>query len=311
MGRSLRTLGPGVRQRGRGPGTADRRLPFSGAGARVAARPPGPRLSMTTSHPPHPGALTVREAAAACHAGTLDADTLLRVMMRHDGWRVAATPDAHGRPKLTVLTAPSGDRILELFSDDEALATFLAGAPDEAGTEMVTVTGWDLFTRLPADAVATVNVDPGTSLKFSWAGDRIEVLRAWARTVRVEVALEDPDAVVDPFAILGGYDAWFMVARAGAEGHEVVLAPDDTRNLAAVFTADDHVDTFVEMLGDGLGEDPARMRYDGATLFALLERFDLDGLVFNPASDRPRALASGALAELVRGAERANGHAHH
>ena len=266
---------------------------------------------MTAESTVRPGALTVREAAAACHAGTLTADALLRVVMRHDGWQVAATPDAHGRPKLTVLSAPGGERILELHSDDEALARFVESSPEEAETPRVSVTGWDLFTRLPADAVDKVSIDPGTSLKFSWAGDRLQVLSGWAKTVRVEVALEDPDAVPDPFAVIGGFDGFLMIAREAPDGHEIVLAPDDARNLAAVFTADDHADAFVEGMGAALGEAPARMRYSGADLFALLERLDLDGVVFNPFSDRPRALAAGALPELVRGAERAATHAGH
>jgi hypothetical protein len=266
---------------------------------------------MTAQPPVRPGALTVREAAAACHGGSLAADTLLRVMMTHDAWQVASVDDAHGRPKLAVLTAPGGQRILELFSDDEALETFLSSAPGEADTTWQRVTGWDLFTRLPEDAVDKVTIDPGTALKFSWGGDRLAVLRGWARTVRAEVALADPDAVVDPFAVLAGYDGYLMIAREGLDGHELVLAPDEHRNLAAVFTADDRADEFIEAMRAALGEAPARMRYSGADLFALLERLQLDGLVFNPASATPRALTAAALPELVKAAKRASaGHRH-
>lgn len=244
-------------------------------------------------------ALPFREAVAAYQREVGATAPLFRAIMAHPAWRVAGERGADGL-RLAVLNPDGRGRILEAFSDAEAVATFEATAEGPIRRERVELAGYELFAALDVGTVDKIRLDPLSPHGLSYVADRLPLLAAWARIVRVELALYAPDRVADPLGELARFDGYHLVH---VEGHEeaLVLAPDaGGRNLAALFTAVDTAEAFAATMAVDTGERLAIRGVEGSRIFAELDGTGLDGVVFNPLSALPaRALSAAVLPALV------------
>ena len=91
------------------------------------------------------------------------------------------------------------------------------------------------------------------------------------------------------------YEGYRIVLQeSGEDDFQLVLAPDTkNRLLAAVFTAADTLQAFLNDRTELLDGNHRSVTVDGKTLFAQLKQIELQGLVFNCSGPiRPAALAS-------------------
>ena len=247
---------------------------------------------------------TFPEAVDAFKAGDLSDADLYRTIMAHPGWQVVAEVDDAGATRLGVLRTPNGGRILELFSGADSLASFCAQEQAEMPAKMLQLPGFHLFGTLADAAVDRINLDLHSPHATHFLRDQIPLLRAWAEVVTVELALAAPDRLPNPFAALRRFDGFNVVIRVDGAERDFVMAPDATRMLAAVFTAEDTVDEFLAEVGETitaeLGGELVVERMAGVPLFEALAQMSLDGIVFNPITHLPGvALAPGVIERVL------------
>jgi len=245
-------------------------------------------------------ALPFRDAVAAYQAESTPTAALFRAIMAHPAWLVAGEHGPDGL-RLAVLNPNGRGRILELFSDDAAVAAFEATAEGPVQSGRVTLAGHALFSGLAEGAVDKIRFDPLSHHGISYVADRLPLLVAWARIVRVELALYAPASLPDPLGALAHHDDYKVVVVQDAGDDELVLAPDASgRALAAVFTAEDTAAAFVKAMAEDTGERFEVRSRAGGPLFGRLDGMGLDGLVFNPLSHLPaRALGAAVLPRLT------------
>ncbi len=242
--------------------------------------------------------LAPREACARARDGAIEGGALLRALLTWPLWIVPGT----SRWRVPVMRTPDGARILELFSDPEALAAFEAAEPTADLPEVgdLRLEGWRLFRALGDEELARVSVDTHSPHACSYQGDDIAELRRWAAIVELEAALRSPDDVADAVGVLASFGSYLVVVRGHAPHEEVVMAPDEERELAAVFTAPDAAEQFMESAIDALGPELRAISYAAPDLFAALDRMDLDGVVFNPVTHLPPRAFQPALIRRLR-----------
>lgn len=251
-----------------------------------------------------------RDVANLARALKADHNALLRSVMTWSSWWIHGADVAPGVLRLPLLVDPAGQRILEVFSDEQAARDFAAREWGDAGPAPahVEVVGWDLFGAIEPGTVARVSFDQHSEHAFNYQGDATEVLAAWAAIARVEAALKQPDTVDDALSVVADFNAWVCVMARRQDEHELVFAPDSRgRVLAALFTAEDCAREFIDAVAEDLEADEVHtLRYAGADIFGLLRPMQLDGIVFNPLSHlQPVALSANVLERLVRDHARA------
>lgn len=244
--------------------------------------------------------LPIRDALRAMTEKNLDGDTFLRSVMHHDRWLVSGRVHPDGRQELGVLSTPKG-RILEVYSDEEALALMERVHGDEFTGSLLQLEGHALFAGLEGAGIDRVNLNPGSEPKLSYRNDQVDLLVAWGKQARAELAVLEPDRVREPFAALATYDSFYMVYELHGEHSSLVLAPDSLgRALGAVFTSWDTADTFRAVMQDESDGVLEVVRQSAADVFPLMQRLDVQGIVFNPWSQLPaRALSAGILSEIL------------
>lgn len=242
------------------------------------------------------------QAVAAFKAGDISDANLYRTIMAWPAWIVPTTDAGPGHPGLpiVVLTDHRGWKVMELFSDQAALDTFRERVDDEPPGEVVRLAGFHVFSTLADEAVQRINLDLHSPHATHFFEQQIPLLRAWADVVAVELALTVPERIGDPFATLRRFDGYNVLMRQGAAEKGLVMAPDThDRTMAAVFTADDTVDEFIGAVGDELDGELSIERMDGETLFGLLDRLPLDGIVFNPLGHLPPVALAPTVIERI------------
>ena len=249
-----------------------------------------------------PYTLAFREALAAVRESDEPVSVLLRSIMAWPGWRVAGQMCAEGL-QLSVVNAGGEARIVELFSDDEALSAFESAASGPVDTTRTTLSGHALFGMLGEADVDKISFNPLSPSSMSYTRESLPLLATWANTVALELAVYEPERIGDPLGLLSRYKGWRVVLQRSGDKTALVLAPDASgRDLAALFSAQDSAESFVEELGSSgvsAGELEVVQR-DARSLFADLSQLDLDGLVINPMSNLPpRALSARILPRLV------------
>lgn len=241
------------------------------------------------------------ESDAPTDSGELSADDLLRALLGHPSWRVP-TEVRDGRDAIGVLVRPDGGRILELFSDDQALATFSEREPDHAPSQWRALPGYSIFAHADDAFTHRVNIDVYSEHAFRYQHDQLPLLRAWSHVVMAELALYDPERFANPFAVLRRVPEWRLLLRVDGEQRDWVFAPDrHGRSLAAVFTASDTIDAFIDAVGDQLDGTLEIVTQTGDELFGALQQLPIDGLVVNPLGPLPpRALSIGVAEQVLR-----------
>ena len=88
-----------------------------------------------------------------------------------------------------------------------------------------------------------------------------------------------------PLSLLREHDGYHLLMRATADGHsQLVLAPDARgRQLAAVFTAEDCLQAFMDRVLTQVKPLPLSLMLSGQELFERLVAMPLQGIVFNCA----------------------------
>lgn len=246
----------------------------------------------------------ISEAIQEFRDGHLSDADLYRTLMAWPSWHVRAEESDEGT-RLGVLTDHRGFRVLELFSDGEALEAFHARETDAERGKMLQMAGFQLFSTLADESVQRINLDLHSPHATHFFEQQIPLLRAWAEVVTVELALAVPDRMANPFAILRRFDGYNVLVRELGEHRDFVMAPDPDldRTLAAVFTADDTIEEFIEVVEAQLEGTLHVERMTGAELFEALGQMPLDGVVFNPLTHLPPiALSAQAIPRIVESA---------
>jgi hypothetical protein len=233
--------------------------------------------------------MTPRDAVARFRANALSEDALLRSLLTWPTWhvRVDSTPSDSGRPRVAVLRTPTGGSLLELFSDPDAIAAFEAVEGEPDGAAWHASPGWDLLTLLDLVPLDRINFDLHSPHRVYYDREGLPQVRAWARVVRTETMLAEPERFPDGIAVLAAHPTWYMLlARSEAEGateHAVLLAPDTAdRSIAALYTAHDVAEDAIETYRAWMDGPIDVVPYDPAEVFPLLQRMRLDGVVINP-----------------------------
>lgn len=249
----------------------------------------------------------VRESLGRIKAGEVPDGAVYRRWMGHEWW-VAGVSEG-GEPQLKVLRFASGERGLYLFTDREALEVGRRAiraseeGPGLLGDGFLSAEGLGVF-RVLDGGLSWVEVNPHTPEALRLGREELLNLRRWTGIARLEALLEDPSREEAPFEVMRRFP-WYMVALEGegADVRDLLLAPDvGGRRLAAIFSAQDALDAFVEGLGGRLDARAGQATLTGEELFVSLKAMKLDGLVFNCfGPTRPRAFGVKVLDAILSG----------
>ena len=143
-------------------------------------------------------------------------------------------------------------------------------------------------------------MDPFTEHAIHWKREQLDTVREIARAAEVERILRG-DEFPDALERLARYRGYRVVLRAGDEGQaQWMMAPDtEERLLAAVFTAPDTLEAFLEAEVFPRRIVPVVVTMDGRTLFERIRTMWLHGICFNPRGPVPAKAVSAQLAQVV------------
>ena len=239
--------------------------------------------------------MSAEESLALFHAGELPFRALLRSIIAHDGWMIPASPEDLERP---VLWRMDDKLWLLAFTSNGHLESYL---DKENADRSQRVDGRWLFGGLIPPVQGLV-LDAGQPHGTQFNEEKFEYLRLWAQSLQVEMLLATMQIDGEGLQLLRGFDGYRLpIVRSESGKAHIALAPDaQGRKLAAVFTAEDCLEAFLQdaqgAYGDGLIVDTL----DGASLFAQLNALPLDGVVFNCSGPvKPSAVSLEMIGALV------------
>ena len=216
---------------------------------------------------------------------------LLRCLASFAHWLAPASFD-DGQPALLELRL-SDSRHFYMFSDMQAYdAGRAAVGADVIGDHYLELTGDGVWLSFN-DAVQAVNINPHSEHQIHYKQDQFPILRQWAKTIRVERALGNVLSTDSGYDVIREFDRYYVVLRSDESGPNLMLAPDSKgRKLAALFTAEDALDAYVEEMNQSGLQGLKPLMMTGAKLFDLLLKAALDGFAFNCCGPvTPRAFA--------------------
>ena len=223
---------------------------------------------------------------------------LLRCLATFDRWIVPAGFSG-GQPAFLDFRSGQSRRFF-MFSGPEAYneARRQLGE-DVLGDHYVETTGDSIWLSFN-DAVAGLSIDPFSKHEIDYGPDQFPLLRRWGNIIRVERALEKVLSTDSGYDLIRDFDRYYIVTRRDESGPNLMLAPDSKgRKLAALFTAEDSLDAYLDEKRGGGFQDLEPLMMTGPRLFELLSRTPLDGFVFNCCGPiAPRAFAP-AFAERI------------
>jgi hypothetical protein len=237
--------------------------------------------------------LDPRSAIQLFHDGSLAGRELLRCFASYPRWIVPASFGAGGPALLEFRSG--GSRHFYLFSDIEAYdAARRAVGESVMGEHYIEMTGDSVWLSFDSD-VNALNINPHSPQQIYYKPEQFPRLRRWASTIRVERALDNVLATDDGYESIFAFDGYYLVKKAGDDRGQLQLAPDSRgRTLAAVFTAEDSLEAYVNEMSHTRSEVLEPHLLSGSLLFELLVKAQLDGFVFNccgPVTPRAFALA--------------------
>ena len=247
------------------------------------------------------GALSgIRAALRANAAGELSDARMLRTLVDHPGWQVAADPTT-GAAAPQVL---GGVSTLLVFSSPQAAAALHARFPNMDLSLTPPARGGSLFAELTGDG-ARVVLDAADEHRRSLEGEALRLLVQQAHAMRVEAALAQPESTARLCVGLARYDGFRVVMeRVERDGGASVwtVASSDARNgdrAALVFTAPDCVEAWCEAAPETGFLERATVLLGGHELFDRLPDFGLPHILFNPRGPGVRAAFRTSLCRLV------------
>jgi hypothetical protein len=256
---------------------------------------------------------SVQTAIAAWQAHQISGTQLLRQLIAFDAWMapvaqsaVAEMVGSNAAPRVMYSQAPQGVARLYLFSSAAAWETFqqtAGGAPPATGQHFLTTTGRWVF-RLPTDQVDFLEIDPGSPWHINYSQAQFPRLHALAEAVEIEgalLALRRGNAPDGTAVQVRGYEHYLLAIARQGDQTKLALAPDSQgRALAAIFTAPDNFDAFVEARQSSPEEGQLlSLEMAGDALFRQLAGMRLDGLVFNCCGPAQAVAFASALAAVI------------
>ncbi|MCS7038828.1 MAG: hypothetical protein RMN24_14160 [Anaerolineae bacterium] len=237
-----------------------------------------------------PIATAIREWQEQVISGT----QLMRQLVSFDKWcllvsEAAAADLLSGGEPVRLLYSQDSEGVtrLYLFSGEEALNTFLQATGQEPGGHHVLVAAGIWVFTLPLESFDAVEIDPASVWQIGYRREQFPMLQAMAEAVAVERALADlrtGQVQEGAIRLVREYEHYLLpVFDFGEQGYLLALAPDDRgRALAAIFTASDGFDAYVQAMADmNEVERLISVEVPGTVLFEQLMKTNLDGLVFN------------------------------
>ncbi len=216
-------------------------------------------------------------------AGRLSGPGLLRALAGFDRWVLPGGPEP-------LVIEREGERWLPMFTDHAALLRYQASSGLDLGELWLQCPGPGLFAGL-GEELAGVDMDPGSEHAVHYRQEQLPLLRRWGRSLQVERLLLGQEE--HPLSLLREHDGYHLLMRATADGHsQLVLAPDARgRQLAAVFTAEDCLQAFMDRVLTQVKPLPLSLMLSGQELFERLVAMPLQGIVFNCAGPvQPQAV---------------------
>ena len=215
---------------------------------------------------------------------------LIRALISHKKWYIPAQRKEHElHPNLfqheqeTIITAYSSNDLV----------------PE--GIETLCVAGTWLFSQFP-EVLDAFLIDPQSEHALKFTKDRFTNLSQWAKAVHIEQLLAQSEFDANVLQQMLSYAGYCVPVILSDDGkHNIVLAPDsEGRKLAAIFTAEDALSTFMQHAGNALGDKVIVDQPTGESLFAYLVSLPIDGIVFNCyGPPTPYALRKESLESLL------------
>lgn len=196
---------------------------------------------------------------------------LVRQLIDHSAWILPS----HNKEHPSLWRSPNGIWLSAFTS----METFKQQASE---SDFITQQGMSLFANLntPIDAIV---IDPGTPYALQFTQKMFPTLKRWSAAINVERILENPQNRSEAATILRDYEGFYIpVIKSDSGKAHLALAPDKQgRKLAAVFTAEDTLQRFLDIAQQALGDDLIIDMISGRKLFSTLYELPLDGVVFN------------------------------
>jgi|GEM_PF-3160909 len=235
--------------------------------------------------------MTTAETVMKNYENGLLGTGLVRAMLSAEAW---LTPMHDGLP--LQLLSHSGERWLNLFSNDGAMMAFCAAHGIDT-TLFMSLPGASVFDGI-APTLAGINIDADTPTGFHYRRNQFAMLQSVVDARKIEGFLHGTLELDAPFIIMRNYADYLVLVRPDGGW---MLAPDSQgRRLLAICMTDDTAEALQAQVLAELKVATTLRRLDGRTLFAgIQQQSTLQGLVFNPAGVvKPRAMTP-ALAGIV------------
>ncbi|HEX8072508.1 MAG TPA: hypothetical protein VF546_21350 [Pyrinomonadaceae bacterium] len=237
--------------------------------------------------------LTPRQAIARWQRKEIDGPALTRCLVSYDKWQVpvaeasvAETLQGRAQPRVLFSRDQEGVTRLFIFSDGAACDAYRGATGTTSEQYFIETTGTWVF-RLPLEQFDSIVIDRRSPHEITCWPKQYDTLRLVAGAVEVEEALAALRAGTGDgerlLALVANYPEYSMPVSKSETGYRAALAPDPTgRALAAVFTAEDAFDAYLEASkGQAGAGERLQMRLTGPELFARLQQMRLNGVVFN------------------------------
>lgn len=200
--------------------------------------------------------------------------------------------------RLQYTVSPEGKKRLALFSNEENLKAYLADSQVEQ--QYLKTKGTWVF-KLPFQELDEIWIDPAQREAIFYGKEHFERFRELAAAIEIEedlTQLREGNSSDGACVRVRAYPAYRIVVN--RIGNQLVMAPDQqVRALAAVFTAEDACDAFLDEASKQNGTQLEPLIYSGQELFELLSKMDLTGLVFNCSGPTPPVAFAAAFSQVI------------
>ena len=205
---------------------------------------------------------------------------LLRQLINFDEWIIPTQP---GSDEPIPSLWKNDDIVwLAVFSSEENFQQKVQQGSNEPNTNFMKVDGRWLFSVLE-NPISAMVIDPQDSHAIQFDSKMFPKLVQWAMAIKVERILSGEASREKSMSILRNFDGYHIPLIQTEDGNShIALAPDaQGRKLAALFTAEDTLQAFLQIAKDALGANLIIDVTNGEKIFEYLRDLPLDGVVFN------------------------------
>jgi hypothetical protein len=233
-------------------------------------------------------------------SNTLSVHQCFRALVSFDNWIVAAK-EQDGQIFPALNQGPDGHWLL-VFSSSTAFKNYLKSQNLPEDFPYMTLQGRWLFSSAD-EKIQGIALDFQSPHALPIAQDKFLYLNQWSETLAIEdilVGLQS-QGKKEHFKAVQQFPRFYLPITKQDGKSQIVLTPDsENRSLAAIFTAQDAGELFIEEAESGLKEEVVLEECTGQNLFSSLQNLMLDGLVFNPAGPiQPQAFGLALLDAIM------------